>query len=128
MADRGHRAGRLAHRAPAPLTAGFNVSQLRAVVQGDGSAIDRAWLADWRRQVAALYAEVRALAATDPAVAHRHWRSVRERLFREHPQSPVPRDARDGFRAALGRTPDDAALSNALRQLEATLTESRSEP
>jgi uncharacterized protein (DUF1684 family) len=65
--------------------------------QGDGSAADRAWLADWRRQVAALYAEVRALAATDPAVAHRHWREVRERLFREHPQSPVPREARAGF-------------------------------
>lgn len=68
--------------------------------QGDGSAIDRAWLADWRRQVSALYAEVRALALTDPAVAHRHWREVRERLFREHPQSPVPRRARAGFVAA----------------------------
>jgi uncharacterized protein (DUF1684 family) len=67
--------------------------------QGDGSATDRAWLADWRRQVAALYAEVRALAATDPAVAHRHWREVRERLFREHPQSPVPREERLGFKA-----------------------------
>jgi hypothetical protein len=65
--------------------------------QGDGSATDRAWLADWRRQVAAMYAEVRALAATDPAVAHRHWREVRERLFREHPQSPVPVNARAGF-------------------------------
>lgn len=67
--------------------------------QGDGSARDRSWLADWRRQVAALYAEVRALATTDPAVAHRHWREVRERLFREHPQSPVPRAARVSFRA-----------------------------
>jgi uncharacterized protein (DUF1684 family) len=67
--------------------------------QGDGSATDRVWLADWRRQVAALYAEVRALAATDPAVAHRHWRSVRERLYREHPQSPVPPADRDGFQA-----------------------------
>jgi hypothetical protein len=70
---------------------------MRAFEQGDGSAADRAWLADWRRQVAALYAEVRALAVSDPAVAHRHWRDVRERLFREHPQSPVPRDARKGF-------------------------------
>lgn len=65
--------------------------------QGDGSASDRAWLADWRRQVAALYAEVRALAATDPAVAHRHWRETRERLFREHPQSPVPIETRGSF-------------------------------
>ena len=47
--------------------------------------------------MAALYAEVRALAVTDPAVAHRHWREVRERLFREHPQSPVPREARASF-------------------------------
>ncbi len=67
--------------------------------QGDGSATDRAWLADWRRQVAALYAEIRAIAATDPAVALRHWQVVRERLYREHPQSPVPPDARDGFSA-----------------------------
>ncbi len=70
---------------------------MRDFEQGDGSASDRAWLADWRRQVAALYAEVRALAVTDPSVAHRHWRDGRERLFREHPQSPVPRDAREGF-------------------------------
>ena len=70
---------------------------MRAFEQGDGSPADRAWLADWRRQVAALYAEVRALAASDPSVAHRHWREVRERLFREHPQSPVPRNAREGF-------------------------------
>ena len=67
--------------------------------QGDGSAVDRSWLADWRRQVAALYAEVRALSASDPAVAHRHWREARQRLFREHPQSPVPRSARAGFAA-----------------------------
>lgn len=68
--------------------------------QGDGSTEDRSWLADWRRQVAALYAEVRALSATDPGVAHRHWREVRERLFREHPQSPVPRTARAAFTAS----------------------------
>jgi uncharacterized protein (DUF1684 family) len=67
--------------------------------QGDGSAIDRAWLADWRRRVATLYTEVRAMAATDPAIALAHWRAVRERLFREHPQSPVPIDARDAFRS-----------------------------
>jgi len=65
--------------------------------QGDGSPVDRSWLSDWRRRVAALYAEVRALAVTDPSVAHRHWREIRERLFREHPQSPVPRDAREDF-------------------------------
>ena len=66
---------------------------------GDGSTIDRAWLADWRRQVAALYVEVRAMAASDPAIALAHWRAVRERLYREHPQSPVPPESRPAFRA-----------------------------
>ena len=67
--------------------------------QGDASATDRLWLADWRRQMAALQAEVRAIAATDPAVALGHWRTVRERLYREHPQSPVSPDARERFQA-----------------------------
>jgi uncharacterized protein len=67
--------------------------------QGDGSATDRAWLADWRRRVATLYSEVRAMAATDRGVALAHWRAVRETLFREHPQSPVPASARADFQA-----------------------------
>jgi uncharacterized protein (DUF1684 family) len=66
---------------------------------GDGSATDRTWLADWRRQVATLYVEVRKLAEIDPAVAHRRWREARDELFREHPQSPVQRGARQGFEA-----------------------------
>jgi uncharacterized protein (DUF1684 family) len=66
---------------------------------GDRSPADRLTLADWRRRVAALYVEVRAMAATDPEVAHAHWRAVREWLFREHPQSPVPPAERPGFRA-----------------------------
>lgn len=65
--------------------------------QGDGSPADRVWLADWRRQVAALYAEVRSRSVADPEGALAHWRRARERLFREHPQSPVPRPARSGF-------------------------------
>ena len=68
-------------------------------VQGDGSAADRLSLADWRRRISTLYSEVRAMAAADPAAAHGHWRAVRERLFREHPQSPVPKAARADFRA-----------------------------
>jgi uncharacterized protein (DUF1684 family) len=68
--------------------------------QGDGSAADRAWLADWRRRIATLYTEVRAMAASDPAVALGHWRAVRERMYRDHPQSPVPPDARATFEAA----------------------------
>jgi uncharacterized protein len=68
-------------------------------VQGDGSLGDRLTLADWRRRVAALYVEVRAMAASDPAVALAHWRVSREWLFREHPQSPLPATERAGFRA-----------------------------
>jgi uncharacterized protein (DUF1684 family) len=66
---------------------------------GDRSATDREWLADWRRRVATLYAEVRGMAANDPGIALAHWRAVREALYREHPQSPVPADARPGFTA-----------------------------
>jgi uncharacterized protein (DUF1684 family) len=68
-------------------------------ITGDGSLEDRLTLADWRRRVAALYVEVRAMAATDPAVALAHWRASREWLFREHPQSPVPVAERPSFRA-----------------------------
>jgi uncharacterized protein (DUF1684 family) len=85
----------MADRPPASVTA-----MADAWEQGDGSAQDRGWLADWRRQVATIYAEVRARSATDPDVAHRYWREGRERLFREHPQSPVPRSARAAFRAS----------------------------
>jgi uncharacterized protein (DUF1684 family) len=56
-------------------------------------------LADWRRAVAALYADVRQLAATDPAAALAHWRATRETLYREHPQSPVPAGDRAAFLA-----------------------------
>ena len=44
-------------------------------------------LLDWRRQVAQLYAGVRA--ESHPEVAHAGWVAVRERLYAEHPQSPV---------------------------------------
>src|SRR6186997_1455419 len=56
-------------------------------------------LADWRRRVGALYADVRRLAATDPVEALSVWRQTRERLFREHPQSPVPAADRANFRS-----------------------------
>jgi uncharacterized protein (DUF1684 family) len=74
-------------------------TETEAWVQGDGSLHERLTLADWRRHVAALYADVRAMATTDPATAFAHWRAVRERLFREHPQSPVPIGERAGFQA-----------------------------
>ena len=54
-------------------------------------------LADWRRRMADLYAEVRRLSATDVEAALELWRATRERLFREHPQSPVPVALRPAF-------------------------------
>jgi hypothetical protein len=60
-------------------------------------------LADWRRRIAALYADVRERAATDPRAAWERWRAVREALYREHPQSPVPPADRAAFRARYWR-------------------------
>ena len=45
-------------------------------------------LADWRRRVAELYAQVRA--ERDPQRAWTHWRAARDELFRDHTQSPRP--------------------------------------
>jgi uncharacterized protein len=47
-------------------------------------------LADWRRQVHALYTSVREEA--DPVRGHEMWRAGRDRLFLHHPQSPLPPD------------------------------------
>ncbi len=52
-------------------------------------ATERLWLADWRRRVAELYAEVRTVAATDPAARGPRGRAEREALYRGHPSSPV---------------------------------------
>ena len=56
-------------------------------------------LVDWRRRISTLYAEVRQQAATDAVGALAHWRTTRETLFREHPQSPVLPAERASFRA-----------------------------
>jgi uncharacterized protein (DUF1684 family) len=70
-----------------------------ASVEDEPSAHERLELADWRRRISDLYAEVRATSARDPEAAWRHWREVREELFRAHSQSPVPAAQRDAFRA-----------------------------
>jgi hypothetical protein len=57
-------------------------------------------LADWRRRIASLYAEVRRLSETDVPAALALWRSTREAMFRDHPSSPLPADRRAGFTAA----------------------------
>ena len=60
---------------------------------------ERLQLADWRRRMAELYAEVRRTAASDPAAAHEQWRIEREALYRGHQASPVPEERRAEFRA-----------------------------
>lgn len=59
---------------------------------GAGEALD---LLDWKRQVFRLYEQVRA--NPDPRSAWDEWRGARDRLYREHPQSPLPAERRAGF-------------------------------
>ena len=54
-------------------------------------------LADWRRRVAALYADLRSDHRPGPMRAV-SFRAARDRLFAEHPSSPVPFDERRDFR------------------------------
>lgn len=62
-------------------------------------------LLDWRRRVAALYAQVRA--EPEPERGHARWVAGRAELLRAHPQSPIAPAARDGF--ALDVAPYDPA-------------------
>jgi uncharacterized protein (DUF1684 family) len=64
-------------------------------------------LLQWRRTIAALYADIRA--ADDPADAHEQWRMVRDDLFARHPDSPIPIDVRSSFRG-LDIAPYDPAF------------------
>lgn len=54
-------------------------------------------LADWRRRIATLYAEVRAM--PEPEKAWAHWCAVRSALYKNHPMSPVPADRRRAWHA-----------------------------
>lgn len=66
-------------------------------------------LLDWRRRVAALYAEVRRLGRADPAGAHRQWCEGRDELFATHPDSPLLPDDRAAF-TGLPYAPYDPSL------------------
>jgi uncharacterized protein (DUF1684 family) len=55
-------------------------------------------LVDWRRRVGDAYRSG-SLAA---------WRAERDRLFKEHPQSPVPEESRNGFPGLAWFDPDPA--------------------
>jgi hypothetical protein len=52
-------------------------------------------LLDWKRRVFELYAEVRQ--SDDARAAWQRWRETRDELFRSHPQSPLPPEARASF-------------------------------
>lgn len=54
-------------------------------------------LADWRRQVAQMYARWRRDSEADPEQATLQLRADRDQLFRSHPQSPVPEPQRARF-------------------------------
>jgi uncharacterized protein (DUF1684 family) len=57
-------------------------------------------LAGWRREVAAQYARVRERAEQDPVAAAAEFRTARDRLFAEHPDSPIPAGRRSGWHGA----------------------------
>ena len=56
---------------------------------------DHLALADWRRRVADLYGSVRR--EPDLVQGWMRWRTARDALFREHPQSPLPPEQRVSF-------------------------------
>jgi uncharacterized protein len=82
-----------------------------AAVGGPAEILD---LLDWRRRVFALYERVRA--AADPEAAWDDWRETRDELFRSHPQSPLPPEAREDF-AGLDYHPYDRG-ARVLAELE----------
>ena len=56
---------------------------------------DELELLDWKRRVFAIYAGVRA--AADHGEAWRKWVAARDELFRDHPSSPLPPEARTSY-------------------------------
>jgi uncharacterized protein len=58
------------------------------------TAADTLELLDWKRRVFGLYAEIRSL---PPESGWEVWRKIRDKLFRSHPQSPLPAERRASF-------------------------------
>ncbi|WP_028281005.1 DUF1684 domain-containing protein [Arthrobacter sp. H5] len=55
-------------------------------------------IADWRRRVFELYRQVREITESgSPSLAHAHWRTERDRLFKGHPASPLDANAKAQF-------------------------------
>ncbi|WP_066584010.1 DUF1684 domain-containing protein [Cellulomonas timonensis] len=85
-----------------------------------GSAADVLAVNDWRRRIAELYADVRRVAATEPAAAHALWVERRDTLFAEHPASPLLPEARAAFRG-LPVAPYDPAFRFEARVRQASM-------
>ena len=68
-----------------------------AVVTGRHPADEPFAVADWRRRVAQMYADVRRIAGDDPAAAHAVWVQRRDELLAEHPASPLDVVAKASF-------------------------------
>ena len=73
----------------------MHLGPTRHGLAGADHSIPSMALADWRRQVSELYADIRA--APDPEAAWRHWHAERSRLFQQHPMSPLSSAARAAF-------------------------------
>lgn len=58
-------------------------------------SVERLQLLDWKRQIFELYQHVRR--SPDPVASWIHWRTIRDRLFTSHPQSPIPEARRAAF-------------------------------
>ncbi len=67
-------------------------------------AITALAVADWRRRITALYADIRG--ATDLTAAHDHWRRTRDELFAHHPASPLTARDRNAFSGLRGKPYD----------------------
>lgn len=83
--SRGPRAGRRIGRRVSSLSDRNPAADIYAAPAPEPGQLS---LLDWRRTIADLYAEIRA--TPDKQQAWGHWQATRARLFREHPQSPVP--------------------------------------
>jgi len=77
-------------------------------------------LLDWRRQVAELFAHLRQRPADETTLAW--FRGQKDRLFKEHPQSPIPKADRPNF-LGLNSWPFDPT-----GRVEATFVPLASEP
>ena len=93
------------------------------------STSDRIALADWRRTVAELYAEVRRTPHSEAESVWHHFRQVRDRLFRRHEQSPLDAAQQEAFRT-LPYFPYDprARLSGKVTAVDSAETHSMTLP